>query len=68
MSSQCLMQIVHDMTLLQQRGLDYRQHPFHEAATGLAVTAERILPPQHTGAQDPLDMIVGRLDTLDCRE
>ena len=57
MSSQRVMQVVHHMTFLQSQCLDYRQHPFRKATTGLAVTAKSILPPQHARTQNPLDMI-----------
>ena len=50
---------------LQPQRLDHRQHSHLKAAPRRAVAAEGVLPPQHAHAEDVLDMIVRRLDSLD---
>src|SRR5512133_437642 len=68
MSHQCLMEVIHHLALLQPQGLHHRQDPLRKAATRLTVIAKGVLPPQHTGTQKPLDVVVRRLDTLHRRE
>src|SRR6266446_6748511 len=68
MSHQCLMEVIHHLALLQPQGLHHSQYPLRKAATRLTVIAKGVLPPQHTGTQQPLDVVVRRLDTLHCRE
>src|SRR5579859_7029187 len=64
MCNQRLVQVAHDWQTLQPTRLHYRQHPLHEAATTLAVTAKGILPPQHAATQHPLRVVIGWLDAF----
>ena len=68
MSGDGLLQVSQDRPMLQPERLDHRQHPFRESASRLAVATERVLPPEHPTAEDPLGMIVRRLDPLAPRE
>src|SRR5512135_1632204 len=61
MGYQCLMEVIHHLALLQSQGLHHGQHPLRKAASRITVIAKRVLPPQHPGTQQPLDVVVRRL-------
>src|SRR5262249_50058975 len=62
MSDQRLRQVAENRAALQPPRLHHGEHPLHEPAPGLALAAERILPPQHPAPQYPLRVVVRRLD------
>src|SRR3954451_6918589 len=64
MGAQRVVQVMQDRPVLQPARLHYGQQPFYEAAPVRAVAAERMLAPQHSPAQQPLRVVVGRLDPL----
>src|SRR5271170_3346462 len=64
MSRQRICQELHYWPLLQSQCLHHREDPLHETTAPCTMTTKRILTPQHTGSQLPLDMIVRRLHPL----
>src|SRR6266850_6370181 len=53
---------------LQPAGLNYREDPFRESGAPLTARAETPLPPEDAPPQDPLRMVVGRLDAFATQE
>src|SRR5579859_3153253 len=61
MTAQGLIQELQYRALLQPQGLHDGQDALDEATARLTVAAEGILAPQHSRAQQALDVIIGRL-------
>lgn len=64
MVDQGIMQVAQHRPPLQAARLHHGQQPLHEATTGFTLTAISVLPPQHAAAQQPLRVVVRRLDAL----
>ena len=64
MGDQRLVQVAEHRPALQPQRLHRRQDALHEPATLGTVAAERVLPPQHPPAQQPLRVVVRRLDAV----
>src|SRR5438445_5724125 len=62
MREQRLIQELQHWALLQPAGLHDGEDALDETTAGITMAAEGVLPPQHTGAQQTLNMVVGRVD------